>query len=160
MDETVKQGNATETQDNAEKTFTQSELNQILKERLDREKAKYDGFDELKAKAAKFDELEEASKSELQKATEKATALEAEILSLKKEKEVRAIREKVAAETGVPIGLLTMETEDECKEQAKALLEWSKPGSYPTVKDGGEVTKVASGSTSQQFEDWFKTAFS
>ena len=119
-----------------------------------------DGFDELKAKAAKFDELEEASKSELQKATEKATALEAEILSLKKEKEVRAIREKVAAETGVPIGLLTMETEDECKEQAKALLEWSKPGSYPTVKDGGEVTKVASGSTSQQFEDWFKTAFS
>ena len=40
MDETVKQGNATETQDNTEKTFTQSELNQILKERLDREKAK------------------------------------------------------------------------------------------------------------------------
>lgn len=159
MDETVKQENAAQAPETPDKTFTQSEVNNLIKERLERERTKYKDFEDLKAKAAKFDEMEEANKSELQKATDKATALEAELLSLKKEKEVRSIREKVAAETGVPIGLLTMETEDECKEQAKALLEWSKPGSYPAVKDSGEATGIKGGSTSQQFEEWFKTAF-
>ena len=38
----------------------------------------------MKAKAAKFDEMEEAGKSELQKAKEKVENLEAEIQSVKK----------------------------------------------------------------------------
>lgn len=47
-----------------------------LAERLER--AKPADYDELKAKAARLDELEEASKSEIQKAIDRATAAEAE----------------------------------------------------------------------------------
>ena len=77
MSETVNQEATIENEvPAAEKTFTQKELDAIVAERLKRERTKYEGFDELKAKAAKFDELEEASKSELQKVTERAEKLQ------------------------------------------------------------------------------------
>ena len=63
---------------NEEKTFTQAELNAIVQKRLGEEKAKYENYEELKAKALKFDELEEQNKSELQKANDKAEALQKE----------------------------------------------------------------------------------
>jgi hypothetical protein len=50
------------------KTFTQADVDRIVTDRLNREKGKYADYDELKTKAAKVDELEAASKSELQKA--------------------------------------------------------------------------------------------
>ena len=40
----------------AEKTFTQSELDQIIGERLRREREKYADYDELKGKAEKYDQ--------------------------------------------------------------------------------------------------------
>ena len=40
-------------------------MNAIIADRLSREKSKYADYDELKAKALKFNEAEEASKSEL-----------------------------------------------------------------------------------------------
>ena len=55
-----------------ERTFTQAELNAIVQERVGETKAKYGDYEELKAKASKYDEQVEASKSELQKATERA----------------------------------------------------------------------------------------
>ena len=70
------------TQDNAEgqnRTFTQEEVNAIVGKRLAEEKGKYSDYEEIKAKAAKFDEAEEANKSELQKAMERANNLEAEL---------------------------------------------------------------------------------
>lgn len=48
-----------------------------LAERLER--AKPTDYDDLKAKAARLDELEEASKSEVEKATERITKAEAEV---------------------------------------------------------------------------------
>lgn len=53
-----------------ERTFSQSEVNRIVEDRLRREQAKYADYDDLKAKADKFDEQEETNKSELQKANE------------------------------------------------------------------------------------------
>ena len=57
---TVEEQEVTET---AEKTFTQSQLNAIVADRLSREREKYAGYDELKEKAAQFDEMQEANKS-------------------------------------------------------------------------------------------------
>ena len=54
----------------AGKTFTQAELDAIVADRLARERAKYPDYENLKAKAAKYDAAEEAGKSELQKATD------------------------------------------------------------------------------------------
>ena len=104
--ETVNQENATNNENQVEnKTFTQAELDNIVADRLKRERAKYEGFDELKEKAAKFDEMEEAGKSELQKAQDKVQALEAQIQSINKEKEISQIRTQVAQAKGVPADL-------------------------------------------------------
>jgi len=92
-----------------EKTFTQEEVNAIVGKRLHEEKEKYADYDELKNKAAKYDEAEEASKSELQKATERAEGLQKEVDKMKRDKRLHEIRAKVAKETGVsPDRLLTL----------------------------------------------------
>jgi hypothetical protein len=151
--ETVKQENATV---NEEKTFTQAELDQIIGERLKREREKYVDYDSLKEKAAKLDEIEEASKSELQKATEKAERLETELSQLKRAEEIRGVREAVATQYGIPTNLLSGETEETCTEQAKALLEFKSSTPYPNVRDGGELTgNMVKGSNKEQFADWF-----
>lgn len=150
-------GNGTETVENQERTFTQSELDDILKSRLAKERAKYANYEELQSKALKFDEMEEANKTELQKATEKAEALQKQIDAMNAENEIRTIREKVSKDTGVPASLLNGSSEENCMEQAYAILAYKNENSakYPTVKDGGEahVTTQAK-SNGQMFGDW------
>lgn len=150
MEETVKTEQET-------KTFTQDEVNTIVQERLFKERKKYEGIDleALKEKASKFDEMEEANKTELQKANERAIALEAELNSLKSANEIRDIREKVAKETNVPASLLTGTTEEECKAQADGIKAYANP-TYPTVKDGGEVLQVTKPSVKEDFQQWFR----
>lgn len=59
-----------------EKTFTQAEVNAILKQRLDERKSKYADYDELKAAAEKLKTIEDAQKSETQKLQERLAQLE------------------------------------------------------------------------------------
>lgn len=154
--ETVNQENINAT----EKTFTQAEVDAIVGDRLKRDRAKYSDYEDLKAKAGKYDQLEEASKSELQKAIERGNALQTELDALKSANSIREIRQKVAETTGIPISLLTANTEEECQEQAKRILEFSSPKGYPNVRDGGEVTKnIGKQTTRQQFADWLGEAF-
>ena len=136
------------------RTFTQEEVNAIVGKRLAEEKGKFSDYEDLKAKAMKLDEIEEANKSELQKATERANNLEAELNGLKKAEEVRLMRENVAKETGVPSSLLNGDTEESCKAQAEAIKAYAQPGGYPKVKDGGEVPQNTNGSTKQQFAEY------
>ena len=152
--ETVNQETTTET-----KTFTQDDVNAIVGERLAREREKFADYELLKEKASKFDEAEEASKSELQKATERAEKLESELKTMKKAEELRAIREKVSVETGVPASLLTAETEEGCTEQAKGILAFKGETAYPSLPDGGEVQGAPKGTTKQQFAEWANQAF-
>lgn len=151
--ETVNQGNE-------EKVFTQEEVDQIVEGRLARERKRYgdmSDYEELKEKALKFDQMEEAAKTELQKATERATALEAEVNSLRAAEQLRSIREKVASETGVPVSLLTADTEEACQEQAQAVLTFAKPAGYPQVKDGGEITHKGKQTAQDSFSEWFRS---
>ena len=154
----MSENNATVTTQD-ERTFTQDEVNSIVGKRLAEEKGKYADYEDLKAKAAKYDEAEEANKSELQKVTERASALEEELKSLKQAEEIRGIRESVAKETGIPAHLLTGATEEECKAQAAAIAEYAKPTPYPAVKDGGEISNVNKPSTRQQFAEWTSQVF-
>lgn len=139
-----------------EKTFTQSELNAIIADRLSEVKEKYGDYDDLKEKAQKFDEAEEASKSELQRITESRDALQAELDGLKKQAAVRQARDKVAESKGVPAHLLTAETEEECNEQADAILAFKNQQGYPQVKDGGEVTPIVKKSARDSFKEWME----
>ena len=140
-----------------ERTFTQAELNAIVQKRLGEQAAKYGNYEELKEKASKFDQIEEQSKSELQKVTERADALQKDLDGMKKADAVRLIRESVSKETGVPVHLLHGETKEECEEMAKAIMSYAKPSAYPAVKDGGEVRNMGTGKTRDQFANWLNS---
>lgn len=157
MEETTVKAPEAETQET--KTFTQEEVNSIVQERLFKERKKYEGFDEIKAKADKFDEMEEASKTELQRANDRVKTLETELNALKAENEVKAIREKVSQATSIPTNLLTGTTEEECLAQAQAIRAFANP-SYPEVKDAGEVVNIGKPTTRDQFNQWAAEAFS
>lgn len=58
------------------KTFTQEELDAIVTDRLGRERKKYEGFDDIKKKAARLDELERAQQSEVEKREQRIKELE------------------------------------------------------------------------------------
>ena len=64
--ETVNQGASTaqQAEQGTEKTFTQAEVDSIVKERLGREQTKFADYEELKKKAESYDAAEEANKSE------------------------------------------------------------------------------------------------
>jgi hypothetical protein len=61
-------------------TFTQADIDRIVTNRLNQQRAQlskqYEGFDDLKTKAAEFDKLTEAQKTEAQKAADRAEAAE------------------------------------------------------------------------------------
>lgn len=132
------------------KTFTQAELDAIIEARLARERDKYADYESLKEKAGKYDEAEESKKTELQKATDKMTALQKELDALKSANTVKAIREKVAKDTEVPIELLTADTEEACKAQADAILKFAKPKSYPGTHSNNSNNSNSSASTDPQ----------
>ena len=140
-----------------EKTFTQAELDAIVKDRLKRANEKYADYEALKEKATKFDEIEAANKTELEKANEKVKSLQAEIDGYKKAKELSDMRTKIATENNVPIEFLTGTTEDECKVQADKLKEFMSASGVPiTVSDGGEVTRTGKLDPGKAFEQWAK----
>lgn len=76
---------------------SQEDLNKVLNERLTRERAKFADYKDVKAKASRLDEIEEANKSELQKAADRATAAERE----RDEARIEGLRFKVAAKHGI-----------------------------------------------------------
>lgn len=55
-----------------EQKFTQEQVNAILAEEKRKTLAKFEGFDDIKAKAARFEEIEAQNATELEKAVKKA----------------------------------------------------------------------------------------
>ena len=147
--------NAEQTEHNEPKTFTQEDVDRIVTKRI----ARYADYETLKEKADKFDAQVEANKSDLQKATERADSLQAELDALKTAERVRALREEVSTNKGVPANLLTGNTAEECEEQAEAILTWAKNtnsrNGYPKVPDGGDPG--TSKSARDQFADWLNS---
>ena len=122
-----------------ERTFTQSELDAIVGDRLKRERAKYADYDEAKAALDELTQLKEASKSELQKAVEERDRLKAEVEKFKAEKERAELVAKAAAEHKVDAALLARMSGD-VEENAKFLAEQiAGAPKYGEVHDGGEV---------------------
>ena len=109
---------------------TQAELNKIISERVARERAKTADYADLKAKAARFDEIEQASKSEIEKVAEKATAVERE----RDQAQSRLNRLEVALEKGLSpsqakrlVGDTREELEADADELLKDLGDSNKP---------------------------------
>lgn len=121
---------------------TQEDLNRIIAERVARERTKYADYEDLKGKAAKYAELEESQKSELQKQSERAAAAEKRLAELEQQQQLAGWRADVAKAKGVPAEVLRGSSKEELEAHAdelKPLLEAQKrqaarvpnPGSTP-----------------------------
>lgn len=138
----------------AAKTFTQAELDAIVGERLGRLKAKYADYDELKTKAAAYDEAAEASKSELQKAVEERDRYKARLDKLEADAKRAELVAKVAAEQGVDAALLSRMSGD-VEENAAFLKEQldSQPKHYQVPDNGEAQANAVKKATAQQFAE-------
>lgn len=137
-----------------ERTFTQADVDRIIQKRL----AKYADYEDMKAKADKFDEIDNANKSELQKLTEEKNKLQAELDKRNEADKVRTIRAEVAKETGIPAELLTGSDRETCEMQAQSIKEYAKPD-YPSVKDGGEPQGTGKKANRELFSDWLQQQY-
>lgn len=92
------------TQGQAVRTFTQSELDAIIADRLQRERQKYGDYDALKERAAKLQQIEDAQKTAEQKQQERIAALEQQAeqaLSQRREAVLRSAIVAAAAKVGM-----------------------------------------------------------
>ena len=136
------------------RTFTQAELNAIVQRRIAAVEGKYSDYDSLKEKASKYDEAEEASKTELQKAQDSRDSYKKKYEDLVAANAIRDIRGKVSEEKGV--------TEEECKKQADAILAFAGKdpnGRYPNVRDGGESMPAGANTPEAIFDRFMKLNF-
>lgn len=109
---------------------SQEDLNRIIQERLAREREKFAGFDDIKAKAEQFDALQEQNKTDLQKEQERAAAAEKRAIKA----ELKALRADVAITKGVPPNLLSGSTKEELEASAVALLAFKGEQPAPVVR--------------------------
>ena len=94
-------------------------------------------------KATAYDELQEQSKSELQRAQEKAKRAEDELAELKAKAELAETRAKVAKDTGVPAELISGDDEESMRAFAEAVAKWGKPSSAPRTRKPGSFSADA-----------------
>lgn len=117
-----------------ERTFTQTEVDAIVGDRLKRERAKYADYDDVKARAAKVDELQ-GEKKTLQEQLDQVREQLGQSMA-------ETLRMSVAAARGVRADLLQGSTEDELNKSADAILEFARgmaPAAAPIVPNDGKA---------------------
>ena len=128
------------------KTFTQEQVNRMMQERVARVKSEPPAdYEELKAKAARLDEIEEANKSELEKANDARAKAETEAADWKaKYEQAQAEHQRMAtvtqmaAQYKVDASVLSRMGGD-VEENAKLLAGViSAQPKYGPVSDGGD----------------------
>lgn len=159
IDTSNQDGNTTTSEDtsgagDAFKPITsQEDLNRIIAERVNRERAKYADYKDVKSKAARLDELEEANKTELQRVTDAKAAVERERDAAR----VEALRLRIATKHGISDEdadlFLTGTDEETLTKQAQRLSARSKTskqhgnyvpgeGTNPKASDNDERATV------------------
>lgn len=109
------------------RTFTQDEVNAFVAEERRKTTEKFAGYDELKAKADKFDQAEQESQTELQKAIARAEKAEKERDTERAGREAaerQSLAATVAAEKGVPSTHISGTTREELEASAEQLIAW------------------------------------
>lgn len=122
-----------------ERTFTQSEMDAIIGDRLKRERAKYADYEELKGKAQQYDAAQEAAKSDLEKAVEERDALKARLDKLESDKAHADAVAKAASEHGVDAALLARMSGDVEENAVFLKQQMAAQPRYGQVPDFGEV---------------------
>lgn len=121
---------------------SQEQFDQAIKSRIERAQAKaaekFADYDELKAKAAKFDEAEAAQMSDLEKAKKEVEELKAAAAKRDEADRVRDLKAKVSKATGVPADLISGADEESMTAFAKSVAEFARKPSAPALKESGK----------------------
>lgn len=134
---------------NAGRTFTQEDVDRIVRERLARVKNQApEDYDQLKQSAQELADLKEKSAASIQEATKRAEEAEAALASLKETQEHEAHIRETAATYGVSAEILSRMTGD-AEENAKLL---SAQPRYPQVDGGRGATPSSAAITREQIE--------
>ena len=129
----------TEADSGFEAITSQEQLDKVLSKRLERERAKYSDYEELKQKAAEAAD----SRSEVEKLHDRVKELEQE----RHQSAVEAAKAKAASEYGVPADLLVGDDTDAIEAHAKRLSEYvaaQAPSTGAYVKNVGRDDAEAS----------------
>lgn len=86
----------------SEPMFTQAQVDHFIKERLNRQRAQFADYDDIKAKAERLDEIEAANKTELEKAQLRADTAERDREELLARTRDAVLRAAVVAEAAKP----------------------------------------------------------
>lgn len=106
---------------------SQEEFNKIVEARLQRERAKYADYDDLKTKAAEYDLLAEAGKTELQKERERAEAAERKAAAYEAEKQFATWAAEIVKGSSIPANALRGSTKEELTEHFEVLKSIAAP---------------------------------
>lgn len=107
--------------------FSQTEVDDIVKNRLDRERSKFGDYDELKEKAGKVDTINAEWETKLKEANDKATDLEKQVGAAKLETD----KVKIMHEFKLPDDMaefVTGDDADSMRAKAEKLSKGVKPG--------------------------------
>ena len=115
MPNTSSENTEAEVDSGFEAITSQEQLDKVLSKRLERERAKYSDYEELKQKAAEAAD----SRSEVEKLHDRVKELEQE----RHQSAVEAAKAKAASEYGVPADLLVGDDTDAIEAHAKRLSE-------------------------------------
>lgn len=135
---------------------TQEDLDRIVEARLARERAKYEHHEEYKAKAARYDEAQEASKSEAQKAAERITALEAELAA----ERLAGAKARIAAQYQLDADLIAGSTEEELTAHAERIAAAIKAAAPKPAPPAPVVPGEGRGQVSTPHTDWLRSKIS
>lgn len=146
-------------QQDAEKSFSQADVERILARRLQQQKKEHFGdYDELKAAAARLTDIENANKSESQKLTDEVAALKQQLAdkdNALQQEAAKSLRAEVAATKRVPANRLHGTTKEELEADADAYLaelaavtEAAKPNRKPPTATGLRSGASSNGDTS------------
>ena len=135
---TAEAGDQGQQQDNAD-TFSQEDVDRIVADRLARERKKFEGYEDYKAKAEALDGIT-AERDEL---AEKVTEY--------KERDAHAaLVAEVAESKGVPASMLRGSTKDELEAHADALLPHLRP-TVPRIPGAGVQPEQTPETAERQF---------
>lgn len=123
---------------------SQEDFDKAIQARIARERGKFADYDDLRAKASKFAEWEDAQKTEAQKTQEALEAARKELAETK----LLAARAEVAAAKGIPAHLLTGGTREELESAADALIAFrgeQEPQKLHVPHEGGSPDLALNG---------------
>lgn len=130
---------------------SQAALDEIVKARLTRERAKYAGFEEFKSKASEYDVYKASAEKELETTKAALAAAKSELAALQAKAEREAWNAQVAAESGLPLQLVADFAADTLEElQAKAARNAADRAALPYDPRDRKTYQSAAGATTRE----------